>query len=101
MPSTPIDFSVKPPSWHDVANKNVLITGGASGLGLKIAVELAIHGAYVTIADIDREGGTKVEDAMKEDSGAMSEDSDAMSEDTDTKYNAFPFFASQLHGHLS
>jgi len=41
--------------------KSVLITGGASGLGLATAHEFAAAGAYVTIADIQPvEAGEKI-----------------------------------------
>jgi NAD(P)-dependent dehydrogenase (short-subunit alcohol dehydrogenase family) len=44
----------------DVENKSVLVTGGAQGIGEGVARKLARLGAYVTIADIDRERGESV-----------------------------------------
>ena len=37
----------------DISKKTVIITGGAGVLGVEIAKNLAIRGAYVTILDVD------------------------------------------------
>ena len=44
---------------HDLNNKHVLITGGASGLGLGAAMRFVKLGAKVTIADINEQGARK------------------------------------------
>jgi len=41
----------------DLANRNFLISGGASGLGLATAKELVAGGARVTLADINADAG--------------------------------------------
>ncbi|KAF5305618.1 hypothetical protein FQR65_LT07699 [Abscondita terminalis] len=50
-----------------VAQKVALITGGASGIGLKYAVELLKNGLRaVTLADCNEEYGRKAEDELRE-----------------------------------
>jgi len=44
----------------DLAGKVAIITGGASGIGRAGAVAFAAAGATVVVADINREGGSKV-----------------------------------------
>lgn len=46
-------------------NKSVIITGGASGLGLATATKFAESGAYVTIADIQEEAGQKAASELR------------------------------------
>lgn len=41
-----------PINYENLKHKSVIITGGASGLGLATATRFAEHGAYVTLADI-------------------------------------------------
>src|SRR4029079_10033456 len=41
-------------SRFDVAGHGVIVTGGASGLGLAYAEVLAAHGARVTLIDVDQ-----------------------------------------------
>jgi 3(or 17)beta-hydroxysteroid dehydrogenase len=48
-----------------LTNKRALITGGARGIGEAIARNFAAEGAYVIIADIDREAGEAVACAIK------------------------------------
>jgi NAD(P)-dependent dehydrogenase (short-subunit alcohol dehydrogenase family) len=44
----------------DLTGKVVLVTGGANGIGRAAARRLAAGGAYVVVADIDREQGERV-----------------------------------------
>ena len=37
---------------QDLANRNAVVTGGASGLGRAIAMRLAASGAKVTVVDL-------------------------------------------------
>lgn len=47
-----------------IKDKSVIITGGASGLGEATTIKLAENGAYVTIADMAVEAGTKLADRL-------------------------------------
>src|SRR6516164_356411 len=47
--------SVNVSSRFDVAGFGVIVTGGASGLGLAYGEVLAAHGARVTLIDVDAE----------------------------------------------
>ncbi|MCC5830028.1 MAG: glucose 1-dehydrogenase [Phycisphaeraceae bacterium] len=49
--------------WFDLSGKVALVTGGASGIGMAIAVGLVDHGARVMVGSRNRE---KVEQAVKE-----------------------------------
>ena len=42
----------------DMANRSVVVTGGASGIGKATALLLARNGAHVIVGDIDQAGGT-------------------------------------------
>jgi len=42
----------------DMANRSVVVTGGASGIGKATALLLARSGAHVIVGDIDQAGGT-------------------------------------------
>jgi 5'-hydroxyaverantin dehydrogenase len=53
-PSNPVDFSTALDS-SSLKGKNVLITGGATGIGQACVVAFANAGAYVTIADVNEE----------------------------------------------
>jgi NAD(P)-dependent dehydrogenase (short-subunit alcohol dehydrogenase family) len=55
--------SVNVSSRFDVAGFGVIITGGASGLGLAYGEVLAAHGARVTLIDVD--GGAVAEQASR------------------------------------
>jgi len=44
---------------------NALVTGGATGVGLEIALLYARHGAAVAIADINAAGGAEAEKALR------------------------------------
>jgi NAD(P)-dependent dehydrogenase (short-subunit alcohol dehydrogenase family) len=59
MSSTPLspEYLPQSPNLSILSGKNVLITGGASGLGAAIAKKFAEHGAHITIADIQAEKG--------------------------------------------
>ncbi|MGJ9421218.1 SDR family NAD(P)-dependent oxidoreductase [Aeromicrobium sp. CF3.5] len=50
----------------DLSGRKVLITGGARGLGLKMAETVAAQGAAVVVADIDAEAGQASADALAE-----------------------------------
>jgi NAD(P)-dependent dehydrogenase (short-subunit alcohol dehydrogenase family) len=45
------------PNLSVLSGKNVLITGGASGLSAALTKKLAENGAHITIADIQAEKG--------------------------------------------
>jgi short-subunit dehydrogenase len=51
------------------AKKNVLITGGASGIGKLMATTLASRGAIIIIVDINLEAANKVVDEIKSSGG--------------------------------
>ncbi|KAK5081073.1 hypothetical protein LTR70_009335 [Exophiala xenobiotica] len=46
-----------PIKYETLKNKSIIITGGASGLGLATASVWAEHGAYVTLADLNKDDG--------------------------------------------
>lgn len=48
----------------DFADKVVLVTGGASGIGRAAAIRFAQEGAKVVLADLDGEGAAKVANAI-------------------------------------
>ncbi|AEB30107.1 sorbitol-6-phosphate 2-dehydrogenase [Carnobacterium sp. 17-4] len=45
--------------WLELKDKNVIVTGGASGIGLHIVNELKNNGATVIVADLNVEDGEK------------------------------------------
>lgn len=47
---------MSPTELFDVTGFGVIVTGGASGLGLAYGEALAAHGAHVTLIDLDRDG---------------------------------------------
>ncbi|NND53879.1 MAG: SDR family NAD(P)-dependent oxidoreductase, partial [Gammaproteobacteria bacterium] len=47
-----------------MAGKNVLITGGARGMGRETARKLAEHGAHIIIVDWEGEAGTRLRDEI-------------------------------------
>jgi NAD(P)-dependent dehydrogenase (short-subunit alcohol dehydrogenase family) len=50
-----------PAIYPDLANKVVLVTGGASGIGATLVTALAAQGARVGFLDIDAAAGTRLE----------------------------------------
>ena len=48
----------------DLTNKNILITGAATGMGRASALEAAKHGANIAIVDINSEGLKEVSDKL-------------------------------------
>lgn len=46
-----------PIKYETLKNKSIIVTGGASGLGLASARLWAEHGAYVTLADLNKDDG--------------------------------------------
>ena len=52
----------------DLTNKIALVTGAASGIGEAIAHTFAKQGAHVYVADLDRENGKRVANAITNDS---------------------------------
>ncbi|KAF2742832.1 NAD(P)-binding protein [Sporormia fimetaria CBS 119925] len=60
MPRVPsVDFTI-PIDASTLKGKSVLITGGASGIGLACVKTMASHGALITIADLQEEAGNAV-----------------------------------------
>ncbi len=55
-----VDCSLEP-GTSSLKGRTAIVTGGASGIGLAYVRALANAGAYVVIADIDEDGGRKVE----------------------------------------
>jgi len=53
----------------DFANKTVIVTGAAKGIGKGIALLYAEHGAQVVIADLDKEAGTEIAALLKAQGG--------------------------------
>lgn len=49
---------------HPLEGSRAVVTGGASGIGLACARALAVRGADVTVADIDREATARAADAI-------------------------------------
>ena len=52
-------------SRFDVAGFGVIVTGGASGLGLAYGEVLAAHGARVTLIDVDAESVAEQADRLR------------------------------------
>ena len=48
----------------DLTNKNILITGSATGMGRASALEVAKHGANIAIVDINSEGLSEVSEKL-------------------------------------
>ncbi|KAF2112760.1 hypothetical protein BDV96DRAFT_156951 [Lophiotrema nucula] len=54
--TAPIDFTT-PLDTSNLAGKSILVTGGASGIGLACVTAFASAGAFVTIADLQEDAG--------------------------------------------
>ena len=52
-------------TYPSLSGKSVLITGGASGLGLAFAEAFAANGAHLTLLDINSEGLARVSENLK------------------------------------
>jgi NAD(P)-dependent dehydrogenase (short-subunit alcohol dehydrogenase family) len=59
--SGPIDCSIDPDT-SNLKGRTAIVTGGASGIGLAYVRHLTKAGAYVVIADVNEEGGKKVQE---------------------------------------
>ncbi len=55
----------------DFSNKTVIITGAANGIGKGIALQYALKGANVVVADIDEKAGTETVSLIKEKGGSV------------------------------
>jgi 3-hydroxybutyrate dehydrogenase len=60
----------------DLVGKSALVTGAASGIGRAVAVDLAVHGAQVLLADLDADRGAA---AAKEIPGSIFQRADVSS----------------------
>lgn len=56
----------------ELEGKVALVTGGAQGIGLTIAEELARKGAHVVLGDVNLEGAKKSADAIQDQGGSAS-----------------------------
>ncbi|KAF1958176.1 NAD(P)-binding protein [Byssothecium circinans] len=66
--SPPVDLSI-PYDANWVANKTILITGGASGFGAGFVRHWAKHGAFVVLGDIDTEKGDALAREVRKETG--------------------------------
>jgi NAD(P)-dependent dehydrogenase (short-subunit alcohol dehydrogenase family) len=57
-------MSERPPYAHRLADKVVVITGGASGIGRATSERLAAEGARVVVVDLDEAGGSAVAESV-------------------------------------
>lgn len=64
MPAlAPVDLG-KAIDYNSLKGRNVLLTGGASGLGAAFARMFTKHGANLVIADLNEAGGKKLEQEL-------------------------------------
>ena len=59
-PTGPVDLS-KPVNYDALKDRNVLITGGASGFGKSFVHMFADHGANIVFADLNEANGAQLE----------------------------------------
>jgi NAD(P)-dependent dehydrogenase (short-subunit alcohol dehydrogenase family) len=57
------------PMLFDLSGRVAVVTGGARGLGQRLAHGLAAHGAHVVVGDIDEDGVRQTADAINADGG--------------------------------
>ncbi len=62
----PHSIDPAPPALYDLRNQTALVTGGAQGLGLAIAQQLAQCGAAVTIGDLQEEKAQAAAGALRQ-----------------------------------
>lgn len=63
-PVVPIEFNDLPLDVSSLKDRSVLVTGGASGIGLACATKLAEAGARLTIADMQETAGQEIAQEM-------------------------------------
>lgn len=61
--NTPVDVK-SPVNYDALKDRNVLITGGASGLGKNFVHMFAEHGANIVVADLQDGPGKQVEQEL-------------------------------------
>ena len=62
-PSGPVDLT-KSPDYASLKGRNVLVTGGASGLGKAFARMYTQNGANLVIADLNEAAGKQLEEEL-------------------------------------
>jgi NAD(P)-dependent dehydrogenase (short-subunit alcohol dehydrogenase family) len=62
-PTGPVDLK-SAINFDSLKDRNVLITGGASGLGKHMVQVLAQHGANIVIGDVQEEAGKALEQEL-------------------------------------
>jgi NAD(P)-dependent dehydrogenase (short-subunit alcohol dehydrogenase family) len=60
----------KAAKFHSLANRSVLITGGASGIGKALVEAFARQGAKTAFLDLDVSAGEKLQDSLREETGS-------------------------------
>lgn len=55
---------------QDLTGRVAMVTGGASGLGRAISLDLAAHGAHVLVADVDADGAKHTVQAAEDNQGS-------------------------------
>lgn len=54
---------------YDLSNRSIIVTGGGSGIGREAALQAALAGACVTVADLSEEGASVTVDAIRQAGG--------------------------------